>query len=231
MREAGGEPVDLGVAPDDADALRARLEAAREAACDAVLTTGAVSVGEHDHVRDAVRAAGGTLHFWRVRIRPGGPLAFGTLPAADTAARARAHDPGARAIPWLGLPGNPVSTVVTFELLARPLLRRLQGDARPYRRAVRATLAEPVTTAAPLTHFLRATLDVDDAGGLVARLTGPQGSGLLTSAARADALVIVPETVRALPAGAAVRALLLGACALDAPALDATMFAPPGTPA
>jgi len=152
------------------------------------------------------------LRFWRVRMRPGGPLAAGALPSADV------H------VPWLGLPGNPVSTVVTFELFARPLLRRLSGDARPFRRAVRVTLREPVQAPAPLTHFLRVVLESDAAGGLAARLTGPQGSGLLTSAARADALLIVPEGVTAIAAGASARALLLGEGALDAPALDAATF-------
>ena len=199
VRAAGGEPVDLGIAPDTAEGVRARLRAARDTACDVVLTTGGVSVGPRDFVRPAVAALGGTLRFWRVRMRPGGPLAFGTL--------------GDR-VPWFGLPGNPVSTVVTFAVFVRPLLRALAGDARPFRRTLRATLAEPLATAAPVTHFLRATLATDDAGALVARLTGPQGSGLLSSVAAADALAVVPAGVRALPAGATIRVLPLGGDAL-----------------
>ncbi len=208
VRAAGGEPADLGIAPDTPEGVRARIAAARDAGCDVVLTTGGVSVGPRDLVRPAVEALGGTLGFWRVRMRPGGPLAFGTLPARGDAA------PGGGALPWVGLPGNPVSTAVTFAVFVRPLLRALAGDARPFRRVLRAVLAEPVRVAAPLTHFLRATLATDGEGALVARLTGPQGSGLLSSVAAADALVVVPAGVRELPAGAAVRVLLLGGDAL-----------------
>jgi molybdopterin molybdotransferase len=161
-----------------------------------------VSVGERDHVRPAAAAAGGMLHFWRVRMRPGGPLAFGTLPGA-----------GGRPVPWVGLPGNPVSTVVTFALFVRPLLAALLGDARPYPAPLPAVLDEPVRTAAPLTHLLRATLAAGGDGRLRARLTGPQGSGLLSSVARADAYVVVPESVRELAAGARVWALPAGAWA------------------
>jgi molybdopterin molybdotransferase len=215
VREAGGEPLDVGVAADRPEALRERLRAALDTGCDVVLTTGGVSVGERDHVRDAVAALGGRLAFWRVRMRPGGPVASGTLPA------------GGRSVPWIGLPGNPVSTVVTFELFARPLLRRLAGDARPFRRTVPVTLHDPVSTPAPLTHFLRVTIDAAADGSLGARLTGPQGSGLLTSAARADALLVVPEHVAALGAGETARALLLGEGALDAATLDAALTPTP----
>jgi molybdopterin molybdotransferase len=214
VREAGGEPLDLGVARDEPAAMQDRLRAAMDADCDVVLTTGGVSVGERDLARDTVLAVGGTLRFWRVRMRPGGPLAYGTLPTRT------------RHVPWLGLPGNPVSTVVTFTLFARPLLRRLAGDARPFRRAAPVTLTHAFSTHAPLTQFLRAQLDSMPDGALGARLTGPQGSGLLTSAARADALVVVPEGVRTLDAGATVRALLLGEGALDAATLDASIFGP-----
>ncbi|GJG85276.1 molybdopterin molybdenumtransferase MoeA [Gemmatimonadetes bacterium T265] len=203
VRAAGGEPVDLGVAPDTPEGVRARIAAARDAGCDVVLTSGGVSVGPRDLVRPAVEALGGRLDFWRVRMRPGGPLAFGTLPAPD-----------GTALPWFGLPGNPVSTVVTFAVFVRPLLRALAGDARPFRRVLRAAAGEPLRTAAPLTHFLRVTLATDDAGGLVARLTGPQGSGLLSSVAAADALAVVPAGAREVPAGAPVRILPLGGDAL-----------------
>jgi molybdopterin molybdotransferase len=168
------------------------------AGADVVLTTGGVSVGEHDHARAALHALGGTLRFWRVRMRPGGPLAAGTLPAPD-----------GRVVPWLGLPGNPVSTMVTFALFARPLLARLLGDARPFPRTIAARLAEPVRAPAALAHYLRATLATADDGALEARLSGPQGSGLLTSMALADALLVVPEAVNALATGDTVRVLPL----------------------
>ncbi len=189
VREAGGVPVPLGVVRDDPAALRERLAGCD---CDFLLTTGGVSVGAFDHTRPVMAELGLTPRFWRVRIRPGGPIAFGSL----------------RGTPWLGLPGNPVSTLVTFELFARPALRRMHGLALPFRRPVRVRVAEAVTIGAPLVHFLRAAI-VDGDDGPVARLTGPQGSGLLTSMARADALLIVPPTRMRIEPGEFVDALML----------------------
>ena len=199
---AGAEVLDLGICPDDRDALRARLEEASTARCDLLLTSGGVSVGAFDFTREVLSTLGATMHFWRVRIRPGGPLGFGRLGA----------------MPWLGLPGNPVSAMVTFELFARPAIRRLRGEQAIFPRPLSVVIDEEVSIGAPLTHFLRAVLTTDDRGQVHARLTGPQGSGLLTSMARADALLVVPleqfgrgpvasgSTLHALPLGE--RALL-----------------------
>lgn len=198
VRQAGGDPVELGTVPDDAGALREAL--GRAAGCDLLLTSAGVSVGDSDLVRGAMASLGGTLHFWRARIRPGGPFAFGTLGA----------------MPWLGLPGNPVSAMVTFELFARPALRRMLGHRRVFPRTLPVIVDEEVSTAAPLTHFLRVVVRQAGDGRLHARLTGPQGSGLLTSMARADALLVVPETVREVAAGSELRAILLGEGALFA---------------
>jgi molybdopterin molybdotransferase len=115
----------------------------------------------------------------------------------------------ARPLPWVGLPGNPVSAMVTFELFVRPALLKMGGRARLFRRTERVVLEEPVTTAVPLTHFLRAVLRTRDDGRLSARLTGPQGSGLLTSMARADALVVVPDDRRHADAGETLAAIVL----------------------
>ncbi len=204
---AGAEVRDLGATPDDRDVLRDRLAAALNDArgCDVLVTSGGVSVGAHDHTRDALTDLGLTLAFWRVRIRPGGPFGFGTL-----------RDASGRIVRWLGIPGNPVSAMVTMELFGRPLLRRLGGHARVHRRRVSVRVLDPIRTPAPLTHFLRASLDVDASGQLVARLTGAQGSNLLTSMARADALLVIPEDVAELPAQSTVSAILLGEGALDA---------------
>jgi molybdopterin molybdotransferase len=201
VRAAGGEPVLLGIAGDTPEAVRAGLE--RAAGCDLALTSGGMSVGAFDYVRAVVASmaapgdpdAGG--EFWRVRMRPGAPVGFGRLGSVGN-------------VPWVGLPGNPVSALVTFELFARPALRRMLGHRRVFRRPVPVTLAEPVTTGARLTHFLRAVVEPgDDGGRLVARLTGPQGSHDATSTARANALLVVPEDARRLEAGEVVRALLL----------------------
>ena len=199
VRQAGGEPVPLGIAPDDPERLRATIERAR--GCDLLLTTGGVSVGAFDHVRPVLAGMGAELRFWRARMRPGAPLGFGLVPDAAR--------PGVR-MPWLGLPGNPVSAMVTFELFARPAIRRLAGHARLFRRSVAVVVEDEVRLAAPLTHFLRATVHEREDGRLGARLTGPQGSGLLTSMARADALVVVPADAEHSPAGTVRRAILLG---------------------
>jgi molybdopterin molybdotransferase len=175
VRAAGGEPVNLGVAADTPEALRALLE--RTGGCDLILTSAGVSVGELDYTRLALEQLGADMRFWKVRMRPGAPLGFGIL----------------RGIPWLGLPGNPVSAMVTFELFARPVVRRMLGHVRLFRRPIEVVLDEPVSIGARLMHFLRAIVTPEDDGLVHARLTGPQGSGILTSMSRANALLIVPE--------------------------------------
>jgi molybdopterin molybdotransferase len=127
-------------------------------------------------LRAVIEAMGGMLKFWRVRIRPGAPVGFGLLGE----------------VPWIGLPGNPVSTMVTFELFVRPAIRRLTGHALPFRRAVPVRMAEPVSLKPRLQHFLRAVV-TETAEGRQARLTGPQGSGILTSMVKANALLVIPE--------------------------------------
>jgi molybdopterin molybdotransferase len=194
VRLAGGVPLPLGHAADSLDAVRALLERAVAFAPDLIITSAGVSVGEHDHTRTAVEQMGTALDFWRVRMRPGAPLGFGRV----------------RDIPWIGLPGNPVSVMVTFELFARPAIRRLLGNARVHRRPVRVTLEEPVSIGASLTHFYRAIVAPREDGTLGARLTGPQGSGILTSMSLANALLIVPHDRSTVSAGEQLSAFLLG---------------------
>jgi molybdopterin molybdotransferase len=189
VRAAGGEPVNLGVAADTPDALRGLLE--RTAGCDLILTSAGVSVGELDYTRVALEQLGADMRFWKVRMRPGAPLGFGIL----------------RGLPWLGLPGNPVSAMVTFELFARPVIRRMLGHVRLFRRPVEVVLDEPVSIGARLMHFLRAVITPEADGLLHARLTGPQGSGILTSMSRANALLIVPEDRRQCGMGDRLNAL------------------------
>lgn len=194
VRDAGGIPVNLGVAADTHESLRAHLALAGDA--DLLVTTAGISVGAHDHLREVLAELGVGLRFWRLRMRPGAPVGFGLMPG----------DP---ARPWIGLPGNPVSTMVTFELFVRPAIRRMMGHARPFRRTTTARLAEPVRTGGTLRHFLRAIISPGPDGALEARLTGPQGSGILTSMARANALLVVPEGESELPAGAVATVLRL----------------------
>ena len=189
VRAAGGEPLNLGVAADTPNAVRALLE--RTAGCDLILTSAGVSVGELDYTRVALQQLGADMRFWKVRMRPGAPLGFGML----------------RGIPWLGLPGNPVSAMVTFELFARPVIRRMQGHARLFRRPVEVVLDEPVSIGARLMHFLRAIITPEADGRVHARLTGPQGSGILTSMSRANALLVVPEDRRQCEPGELLTAL------------------------
>ena len=190
VRRAGATPRDLGIARDDPEDLRRRL--ARAAGADLLVTTAGISVGEHDYLRSVVEGMGGRLGFWRIRMRPGAPVGFGML--GDC--------------PWIGLPGNPVSAMVTFELFVRPAIRRLQGHALPFRRAVRVEVAEALHYPPRLTHFLRAVV-TEERGRLRARLTGPQGSGILTSMARANALLIVPAEQDDVAPGEELGALLL----------------------
>lgn len=187
--EAGGVAVTLGTIRDDPDALRDALSGLD---CDLLVTTGGVSVGAFDYTRQVLKELGMELKFWRVRIRPGGPVGFGVL----------------RGTPWLGLPGNPVSTLVTFELFARPAIRRMLGVPRPFRRLTNVRAGEAIEISAPLTHFLRARLHTTD-DGMVARLTGAQGSGLLSSMAHADALLVIAPERAHIEAGETVPALVL----------------------
>jgi molybdopterin molybdotransferase len=156
-----------------------------------------VSFGARDVVRLAL-AAQGRLEVWRVAVQPGKPLAF---------ARASHGAEGTREVLLFGLPGNPVSSFVTFELFVRPVLRRLAGHrdvlARPM---LGARLAESVGKHDERRAFLRVTLhpDPDRPGGHIARLAGGQGSHVLSALAAADALAVLPEAVRELPAGAEI---------------------------
>jgi molybdopterin molybdotransferase len=191
IHRAGANPRELGVARDSHTSLREHLARARGA--DLLVTTAGVSVGEHDFVRDVLTELGCDMKLWRVRMRPGAPVGFGLLDS----------------MPWIGLPGNPVSTMVTFELFVRPVIRRLLGHTRLFRRTVPVFVEADITLGPPLRHFLRAIVAPRADGSLGARLTGPQGSGILTSMARADALLIVPEDRPRVAAGDLLQAVVL----------------------
>jgi molybdopterin molybdotransferase len=192
IRNAGGIPVPLGIAKDTLASVREHFERGI-AESDIIVSTAGVSVGEHDFVRDALEALGAKLDFWRVAMRPGSPLGF-------------AHVGGK---PWIGLPGNPVSTMVCFELYVRPALRKMQGHRALHRGGARAVMEEPAKTPGRLMHFLRGVVR-DDGGVLKVRLTGPQGSGILTSMAKANALIVVAEGRDAVLPGETVTVIPLG---------------------
>ena len=191
VRLAGAVPIQLGIAADTPESVREKLERG-VAACDLVVSTAGVSVGEYDYVRGVLDDMGCRMAVTKVRMRPGSPTSFGIV----------------RGVPWIGLPGNPVSTMVCFELFVRPAVRKMQGHTRLHRRTVRAVTDDALHTPGRLTHFLRAVAR-ETPQGWRARLTGPQGSGILTSMVRANALLIVPEEVEELAAGAELDALLL----------------------
>ena len=194
---AGGEPVRLGIAIDDRDVMRERLlEGIRD--CDVLVVTGGVSVGAHDLVKE-VFAEVGTLDLWRVAIQPGKPLAYGSAPRPD----------GGYCL-LFGLPGNPVSSFVTFELFVRPVVRRLRGDAPDQGRVIgRATLTDPVRKSAARRAFIRVKLDEGRDGALSASLAGGQGSHMLSALAQADALAIIEEGPAEVPAGTEVEVIRL----------------------
>jgi molybdopterin molybdotransferase len=190
-RVAGGIPSDLGIAADTKASLRRKLENAE--GYDLILTSAGVSVGDMDHTRTVIEELGGEIKFWKVRMRPGAPLAFGLLDET----------------PWIGVSGNPVSAMVSFELFVRPALRKMQGYASVFRRTVTVTVDEEIKIAAKLTHLLRAVVSRGPNGELTARLTGVQSSAALTSMAKANALLIVPDKSPRVAKGSKLNALML----------------------
>jgi molybdopterin molybdotransferase len=194
---AGGEPVRLGIARDNLDDLRALLDRAQKS-CDLLLLSGGVSAGKYDLVEQALAERGAVFHFTGVRIQPGKPTVFGELPPKES---------GATPLPFFGLPGNPVSTMVTFLLFAAPLLRALAGEATPAPRFAQAsiTAAEPP---ADITRFLPAHLDASWDHATVRRIPW-QGSGDLAATAQSNCFVVLPPDT-AVEAGATVQVLLPG---------------------
>jgi molybdopterin molybdotransferase len=186
-RRAGAEVEILRRTGDELAPTRAAIAQAL-ATCDVLLTVGGVSVGDHDVVKEALEAEGVTLDFWKVKIKPGKPLAFGRRESSFV----------------LGLPGNPVSAQLTLGLFGLPLLRALQGDARALPEITRVVLGGPISQKPGRLGFYRARLE-----GGVALLHDNQASGAPTSMAHADVLVMVPEDSSGLPAGALVDALRL----------------------
>ena len=192
VRETGGEPLDLGIALDTPDSLRRKIDDARDA--DLILTSAGISVGDHDHVRDVIAGAGGSIDFWKVRMRPGAPLAFGEV----------------RGIPWIGMSGNPVSAIVTFEVFVRPAIRRMLGHRRLFAPTIPVRTGSAIKLAAPLMHFLRVVVSQNDNGEDVANLAGSQSSAVLTAMARANALLILPGDRLEIDEGEIHRALPIG---------------------
>jgi len=189
VAQAGGEGMNVGVAADSLEAIEERLRWGLNA--DLLISSAGVSVGEFDLVREALTRLGAELHLWQVAMRPGKPITFGSL--------------GAR--PVFGLPGNPVSAMVTFELFVRPALRKMAGYRTLHRPTIRARALAPIPNPGRRRGYLRVTLTPGDRG-YGARLTGEQGSAILRSMVMADGLAVVPPDTT-IPAGGQVTVINL----------------------
>jgi molybdopterin molybdotransferase len=190
VQALGIQPVLLGIARDEPDELRRYLQEGLK--YDVLLVSGGTSVGVHDYVRPTLEALGVQMKFWRVAMKPGHPMAFGVADGSFV----------------FGLPGNPVSSMVCFEQFVLPALRRMMGHACIYRRTIAARLTHDVKHKQGRTEFVRVMLARED-GAYTAASTGDQGSGVLTSMARADGLMIVPAASKGLVAGSIVTVQLL----------------------
>ena len=194
ITDVGCEVIPLGVASDNREAIQFLFDQAASVDADAIISSGGVSVGAFDYVKEVIES-NGRLDFWRVNMRPGKPLAIGEY----------------RGLPFIGLPGNPVSAFVGFEVFVRVALRRMAGQHSttklPGHQTVRVRLAEAVESDGR-ESYLRAVIEDQD-GGFSAKLTGHQGSGNLLSIVQANALLIIPAGVKSLAIGAQVDAWLL----------------------
>jgi len=190
IKDAGAEVIRLGVAKDNHDSVKTLLEKAVDLEADLILSSAGVSVGAFDFVKEVIKA-NGKMDFWRVNMRPGKPLAFGEY----------------RNIPFIGLPGNPVSAFVGFEVFVRVTIGKLNGIYNGSRRKVQVRCAEQIDSDGR-ESYLRAEVREEN-GVFIAHLTGHQGSGNLHSLVQANALLIIPAGVKCVPAGQEVDAWLI----------------------
>lgn len=188
--EAGGVPVLLGVAADDREEISERIAAGLRA--DMLITSGGVSAGDFDYVRECLDQAGWQVHFWTVALRPGSPTTFGM----------------AGKVPVMSLPGNPVASMVTFELFARPAVLKMIGATELFRPYHQAVLQEDAEKRRGVRTFLRGVLSQQD-GQTTVTTTGPQGSGILRSMSLANCLIDLPEDVEQVKTGDLVQVILL----------------------
>jgi len=190
----GGIPELLGIAPDDVQQLTAAVRDGLE--CDILVTSGGVSLGDYDVVKQ-VLATEGNVSFWTVRMKPGKPLAFGMFKRSD-----------GKQIPHLGLPGNPVSSMITFEVFARPAILKMMGRSNLVKSNITAVMEDSVGNKDGRRIFARVVVTRRD-GKYFAHITGPQGSGILSSMTKANGLAIIPETTKEVKPGALVEVMML----------------------
>lgn len=190
----GGIPKLLGIARDNIEDLSTSLR--RGLDCDMLITSGGVSLGDYDVVKEFL-AAEGEISFWTVCMKPGKPLAFGVFDGDN-----------GRKIPHLGLPGNPVSSMITFEVFARPAIFKMMGRKNLVRATVKAVMEDPVKNSDGRRIFARVVVNRRE-GEYIAHLTGPQGSGILTSMSGADGLAVIPEATTDVKPGDIVEVMML----------------------
>ena len=200
---AGGRPQTLGIARDNLADMRRKLE--QVAGSDLLVTSAGVSKGDYDVVKDVLTERG-DINFWSVRMRPAKPLAFGML--RDDAGAAGATGTTGKPIPLMGLPGNPVSAMVAFEMFARPAIRAMLGRQRLARPVVEGTLTGTIRNTDGRRVFARVEVERQN-GVFYANPTGPQGSNILTSMSRANGLAVCPEDLPVKEAGERVSIIML----------------------
>jgi len=190
VQEAGGVPVLLGIAKDDPAALKEKI--AQGLTADILVLSGGVSMGDYDFTKAVFKELSAEMNFWKLAIRPGQPLAFGKIQGKLA----------------FGLPGNPVSSMVTFEQLVRPTILKMSGHRAYGRPVLEAVFQETFSKRNDRRHFLRGILTRED-GVLKVRTTGDQGSGILTLMVKANCLIDVPEDVERLTPGETVAVQVL----------------------
>lgn len=190
VQEAGGIPVLLGIAKDDPDSLKDKIR--QGLTCDILVLSGGVSMGDYDFTKPVFAELGADMNFWKLAIRPGQPVAFGKIQGKLA----------------FGLPGNPVSSMVTFDQLVRPAIMKMGGHAIWERPVVKAVFQETFSKQTDRRHFLRGVLKHEN-GVLTVRTTGKQGSGILTSMVKANGFIDIQEEVAELKPGDLVDVQLL----------------------
>ena len=188
--DCGAIPLQIGIAKDTREDLTAKLKSALRA--DLIISSGGVSVGDYDLVKDIMKEVGNRMQFWQVAMRPGKPLAFGAMDG----------------VPLFGLPGNPVSSMVSFEQFVRPSILKMMGHRNLFRRTIQAVLTESIDKKKGTRHFIRARITFED-GRYRAVSTGEQGSGILKSMVQANGLIVLPDDAASVKAGDMVTVQLL----------------------
>jgi molybdopterin molybdotransferase len=190
VRDCGAIPIQLGIAKDQKEEIKEKLRQGTRA--DVIISSAGVSIGDYDFVRDALNDLGMEMVFWKVAMKPGKPLAFGTINKK----------------PVFGLPGNPASSMVSFEQFVRPSLLKMMGHRQIFRPIVEAVLKEDIRKEPGRRHFIRAFVSFEKDHYFVT-MTGSQGSGILRSMVRANCLIVIPEDREVVRAGEKVKVQLL----------------------